>query len=53
MCKQGVRIVALPVPGRPHEVDEWADLQVGTREQLARPALDTIVEEAQKVIIVL
>ena len=46
---QGVQLVAMGGAGRTYEVDEWADLQLGAREQYAKPALDAILTGAQHV----
>ena len=47
---QGVQLVALEGAERTYEVDEWADLQLGAREQYAKPALDAIFTGAQHVL---
>ena len=49
MVLQGVQLVTLGGAGRTYEVDEWADLQLGAREQYAKPALDAILTDAQHV----
>lgn len=36
-------------PNHLYQLDEYADLQVVTREQKAKPALETVVEKVQQV----
>ena len=42
---RGVELAKL-VPGKACQVDEWGDLQLASREQYAKPALEAILASA-------
>jgi hypothetical protein len=43
----GVQLVRLE-PGKAYQADEWGDLQLGSREQVAKPGLEAILAGAQQ-----
>lgn len=44
---RGVELARL-VAGKAYQVDEWGDLQLGSREQYAKPALEAVLASAQQ-----